>query len=133
MHVAAINNMATGVLMPMFASFSRSYPDVELHITVSNNHASLAQREAEVAIRLTNAPTDTLIGKQAATVASTIYASPAYIAELRETGKEPWWLGVECCVFHKAWTKQSCGHTGHNFFVDDTLLTQAALREGLGY
>ena len=54
--------------MPMFASFSRQYPDVELHIVVSNSYASLPQREADIAIRLTNSPTDTLIGKRLVTV-----------------------------------------------------------------
>jgi DNA-binding transcriptional LysR family regulator len=132
LRVTAINNMATSVLMPMFASFSRRYPDIDLHVMVSNSDASLSQREADVAIRLTNAPTDTLIGKQVATVASTVYGSRTYLAELRRTGREPKWLGVECCVFHKAWTKKACCNPVHNFFIDDTLLTQAALRESVG-
>jgi DNA-binding transcriptional LysR family regulator len=132
LRVTAINNMASTVLMPMFASFSRRYPDLSLHIVVSNNDASLAQREADVAIRLTNTPVDTLIGKRVTTVASAIYASPTYLAELGEKGGEPEWLGVECCGFHKSWTRQSCGERAHHVFSDDTLLTQAALREGLG-
>ena len=83
--VTAINNMASTVLMPMFADFSRSYPLVDLHIIVSNLDSSLSQREADVAIRLTNTPTDTLIGKRLVTVASTIYASRDYLKRLRGT------------------------------------------------
>ncbi|MCG6863064.1 MAG: LysR family transcriptional regulator [Chromatiaceae bacterium] len=132
LRVTAINNMATTVLMPMFTSFSRRYPEVALHIMVSNSDASLAQREADVAVRLSNAPPDTLIGKRVTTVASTVYGSYQYLDALRENGGEPQWLGVECCVFHKSWTKKSCGGQSHRFFVDDTLLTQAALREGMG-
>ena len=130
--VTAINNMASSVLMPMFASFSKAHPQVELHIIVSNSDASLCEREADVAIRLTNSPTDTLIGKRMVTVASTIYGSRAYIEQLRQAGREPAWIGVECCTFHKTWTKQACGRHSHNFYSDDTLLTLAALREGLG-
>jgi len=132
LRVTAIDNMSITVLMPMFTAFSRQYPEVTLHVMVSNSDVSLAQREADVAIRLTNTPPDTLIGKRVITVSSTIYGSPEYIEQLRKHGVEPQWLGVECCSFHKSWTKQACGDRPHRFYVDDTLLTQAALREGMG-
>ena len=132
LRVTAIDNMATTVLMPMFTGFSRQYPEVTLHLMVSNSDASLAQREADVAIRLTNTPPDTLIGKRVVTVSSAVYGSPEYIKRLCDDGVEPEWLGVECCSYHKAWTKQACGDQPHRFYVDDTLLTQAALRAGMG-
>lgn len=132
LRVTAINNMASSVLMPMFASFSEKHPAVELHVIVSNTDASLSEREADVAIRLTNSPTDTLIGKRIVTVASTIYGSREYLKQLREQGREPAWIGVECCGFHKTWTRQACGEQTHNFISDDTLLTLSAIREGLG-
>lgn len=130
--VAALNNMASTVLMPMFASFNRKRPQVELHIIVSNIDASLSQREADVAIRLTNTPIETLIGKRVVTVASCIYGSRAYLEQLREQGGEPRWIGVDCCGFHKTWTRQLSGGHGHHFYSDDTQLTQSAIREGLG-
>ena len=132
LRVTAIDNMATTVLMPMFTGFSRQYPEVTLHLMVSNSDASLAQREADVAIRLTNTPPDTLIGKRVVTVSSAVYGSPEYIKRLLDDSGEPEWLGVECCSYHKAWTKQACGDQPHRFYVDDTLLTQAALRAGMG-
>ena len=132
LRVTAINNMASTVLMPMFSSFSQTYPRVDLHIVVSNIDSSLAQREADVAIRLTNSPTDTLIGKRMVTVASTIYGNRDYIQHIREQRREPKWIGVECCEFHKSWTRHACNEQGHNFYSDDTLLTLAAIREGLG-
>jgi DNA-binding transcriptional LysR family regulator len=132
LRVTAIDNMATTVLMPMFSKFSRQYPEVTLHLMVSNSDVSLPQREADVAIRLTNTPPDTLIGKRVVTVSSAIYGSREYIERLRIEGGEPEWLGVECCGFHRSWTKQACGDQPHRFYVDDTLLTQAALREGMG-
>ncbi len=132
LRVTAINNMASSVLMPMFARFSDEHPQVDLHIIVSNMDASLAQREADVAIRLTNAPTDTLIGKRLLTVASTIYGSRNYLKIIKQEKSNPKWIGVNCCVFHKTWTKQYCDHQQHNFYSDDTLLTLSAIKEGLG-
>jgi molybdate transport repressor ModE-like protein len=132
LRVTAINNMATTILMPMFADFSKTYAQVELHIMVTNNDASLSQREADIAIRLSNSPTDTLIGKRVVTVASTIYGSRSYIKQLKEKNTQPKWIGVECCNFHKNWTKQACLQHDHNFYSDDTLLTLSAIKEDLG-
>jgi len=58
--------------MPMFALFSRSYPEVKLHIMVSDTDVSLAWREADLVIRLTSAPTETLMGKRVVRMAPTI-------------------------------------------------------------
>lgn len=132
LRVSAVDNMATTVLMPMFTGFSREFPEVTLHLMVSNSDVSLAQREADIAIRLSNTPPETLIGKRVLTVSSAIYASGEYVSRLSDTGGEPIWLGVECCQFHRSWTKQACGDLSHHLYVDDTLLTQAALREGVG-
>lgn len=132
LRVTAINNMASSVLMPMFAEFSRQHPQVELHIIVSNTDASLPEREADIAIRLTNSPTDTLIGKRMVTVASTIYGQRDYLKQLKKAGGEPKWIGVNCCGFHKSWTRQYSTNHDFEFYSDDTLLTLAAIREGLG-
>ncbi|MBL4871940.1 MAG: LysR family transcriptional regulator [Rhodobacteraceae bacterium] len=132
LRVTAINNMASSILMPMFTHFSTAYPDIELHVQVSNRFVRLAERDADIAIRLTNTPTDTLIGTRLATVASAVYGAKSYCADVQAGAIEEKWLGIECCGFHIGWTKDACPEHDHNFFVDDTLLTLAALREGAG-
>lgn len=132
LRVSAINNMASTALMPMFARFSEVYPTIELHIMVTNKFVKLAERDADIAIRLTNTPLDTLIGTRLATVASAAYGAREYCAGL-QAGKTPEkWLGVECCGFHMSWTKEACPNHDHNFYVDDTLLTLAAIKAGAG-
>jgi len=132
LRVTAINNMASTILMPIFASFAQKYPLIKLHINVNNTYASLAEREADVAIRLTNSPLDTLIGKRLTTVASTVYGSHSYLETMKKEKKKPKWLGVTCCGFHQAWTKQACEDHQHQFFSDDTLLTLSALKQNVG-
>lgn len=132
LRVTAINNMASTILMPIFAKFSAAQPDIELHIQVSNKFVKLAERDADIAIRLTNAPLDTLIGTRLATVASAVYGSREFCQKVRSGAARERWLGVECCGFHKAWTKAACPEQDHNFYVDDTLLTLSALRAGAG-
>lgn len=116
----------------MFASFSMKNPHIELHIEVSNKYVSLAERQADIAIRLTNDPVETLIGARLTTIASTVYGGSVYLQHLRASGEAPKWLGVECCGFHYAWTHKACLDHRYSFFVDDTLLTIAALEQGLG-
>jgi len=132
LRVTAINNMASSVLMPVFARFSAAYPDIELHVQVSNKFVRLAERDADIAIRLTNTPLDTLIGTRLTTVASAVYGARAYCARVQAGEAQEKWLGIECCGFHMSWTKDACPEHDHNFYVDDTLLTLAALRVGAG-
>jgi DNA-binding transcriptional LysR family regulator len=99
---------------------------------VSNKFVRLAERDADIAIRLTNSPTDTLIGTRLATVASTVYCARDYCAGVLAGSVDKKWLGIECCGFHMSWTKEACPEHDHNLYVDDTLLTVAALRQGAG-
>jgi DNA-binding transcriptional LysR family regulator len=132
LRVTTVNDMTPLVLMPVFARFSHAYPGVNLQIEAANTDSSLVNREADVAIRLTNTPSYTLIGKRMVTVVSTVYGSRDYLQHIRRQQSEQKWIGVECCDFHKSWTKQACGQTLQNFYCNDVFLTLAAIREGLG-
>jgi len=138
LRVTTISIMSSTILMPMFNSFCKNYPEIDLHIVASNTTASLAQREADIAIRSTNAPGETLIGKRVVTVKSTIYGSIEYFKQLKQLKENKQnknglkWIGAECCDFHRSWTNQTCGTATHQFNCDDALITVAALREGLG-
>jgi len=85
-----------------------------------------------MAIRLSNAPPDTLIGKRAATVASTVYGGADYLYKLRAEKSDLKWVGVSCCGFHENWTKETSDSEKYAFNSDEALLTISALREGLG-
>ena len=132
LRVTTINSLASTLLMPMFGAFSRAHPRIELHVMVSSDTANLTNREADIAIRLSNAPPDTLIGKRVATVASTVYGSADYLDDLEAGKTDLKWLGVSCCGFHESWTKETANTEKHAFNSDEALLTISALREGLG-
>ncbi len=48
----------------VFGSFADRYPDVELELSVDNTPRSLTKREADVALRMTNAPPEYLVGRK---------------------------------------------------------------------
>ncbi len=132
LRVTAIANMASTVLMPCFARFSAAYPQIELSVQVTNNSVRLSEREADIAIRQTNKPLDTLIGTRLTTVASAVYGSRKYCAAVKSGQAVEKWIGVDCCEYHRTWTKQAWPQAEHAFYVDETSLTLAALKEGLG-
>lgn len=132
LHVTAIANMASTVLMPLFAGFNAAYPNIDLRLEVTNNSVRLAERDADVALRQTNTPGETLIGTRLVTVASAVYGAADYCAAVAAGRTPEKWVGVDCCDYHRTWTKQAWPHLDHSFCVDDTSLTVAALREGLG-
>lgn len=58
-----------------FASFLKRYPAVELTVTTSDDLVSLTKREADVALRLTNAPPEYLVGRKLERVDFAVYGS----------------------------------------------------------
>lgn len=132
LHVTTIANMASTILMPIFARFNTAYPSIDLRLEATNNSVRLAERDADVALRQTNTPGDTLIGTRLVTVASAVYGSAGYCAAVASGRAAEKWVGVDCCDYHRTWTKQAWPQLDHSFCVDDTSLTVAALKEGLG-
>lgn len=65
---------------PQIAAFSRRYPGIELSIAVGEAYVSLSKREADVAIRATEQPPDTLVGRRICRLAMAPYASLEYLA-----------------------------------------------------
>ncbi|MCI2398552.1 LysR family transcriptional regulator [Aliiroseovarius subalbicans] len=132
LRVAAIANMASTVLMPIFSRFLNAYPNIDLRVEVTNDSVRLAERDADVALRQTNSPGKTLVGTRLTTVASAVYGSADYCAAVKAGEAEETWVGVDCCDYHRAWTKQARPQGDHSFVVDETSLTAAALKVGLG-
>jgi DNA-binding transcriptional LysR family regulator len=68
--------LATDLLMPDFVAFSQRWPQIDLEIISSSGIADLAQREADVAIRIMpmgKPPQQDLAGRKAATLYRAVY------------------------------------------------------------
>jgi DNA-binding transcriptional LysR family regulator len=59
----------------VFASFIARYPGIALTVGCSDHAASLTRRDADVALRMTNTPTESLIGRKVGRVDFAVYAS----------------------------------------------------------
>jgi DNA-binding transcriptional LysR family regulator len=132
LRVTTVGNIASSFLMPMLSRFSSRYPEISVELSVSNADVSLPEREADIAIRVTNSPAETLIGKKIGTVASAVYGSRDYLERMRAQNETPKWIGVSCCDFHIKWTRRLSGDEPSNFRVDEPLITHETVRQGLG-
>lgn len=68
-------------LAPIIRDFSADYPEIELRLIASNDSLNLSQREADVAIRFSKSPPDTLVGRRLFEQRGSVYASRAFLAE----------------------------------------------------
>lgn len=68
------------VLLPVLARFAERYPDIRLELASTNVLVNLSQREADIAIRATNAPPEHLAGIRLGTMRSAVYGGAGYLA-----------------------------------------------------
>lgn len=68
------DSLLMGVLAPLFTQFRHKYPGIVLDVAVSNQLFNLTRREADVAIRPSNRPPETLIGRPLTTIGQAVYA-----------------------------------------------------------
>jgi molybdate transport repressor ModE-like protein len=76
LRVTCTDNFLNRYLAPHFARFAAKHPEIDLDILTRYQHLSLARREADVAIRTTVHPPDTLVGRRLFRFARAVYAAP---------------------------------------------------------
>jgi DNA-binding transcriptional LysR family regulator len=73
LRVTTNDSLLVHLLTPLFAAFLRQCPDMRLDIVLSNQPLNLSKRDADVAIRATDNPPETLVGRRAARIAWALY------------------------------------------------------------
>jgi DNA-binding transcriptional LysR family regulator len=76
----------THLIAPSIARFVRRHPRVNLTLRTENRITDLARREADVAVRMTNAPHESLFGRRIGQVSYGAYATAELI---RTHGRDP--------------------------------------------
>lgn len=77
----ATSEMLASYLLPrLLEDFFAAHPQIEVEVEVSNHMVDLSRSEADLALRATREPPQTLIARQVGGIGSAIYAAPALIA-----------------------------------------------------
>ena len=67
-----------------FASFMEAYPDIELTYDSSTEAVSLTRREADVVMRLSNSPSEHLVGRKVARMQFAVYGARSLVERVGE-------------------------------------------------
>jgi DNA-binding transcriptional LysR family regulator len=89
------DTMLTYLMAAPLALFRQQYPEIRLDINVDNRALNLAQRDADVALRATNTPPETLVGRRLAHVAWAIYGHKSLPPDVARDPFDPsiTWVG----------------------------------------
>ncbi|MCB9693803.1 MAG: LysR family transcriptional regulator [Alphaproteobacteria bacterium] len=74
----------------VFASFCEAHPDIELTVSVTEEEVSLFRREADVALRMTNRPPTTLVGRKVGRVEFAVYGHRDLVGSTQDWSALPW-------------------------------------------
>jgi DNA-binding transcriptional LysR family regulator len=133
--ITTTDTIAT-ILIRHLAALRASHADIQLELVVSNTMANLTRREADIAIRPTPKPPETLVGRRIAEIAHAIYGSSEYLARHSSLSPpEHDWIGLDDALAGTVialWMHESVPAARLVFRVDSLPALCEAARAGLG-
>ncbi|WP_417671857.1 LysR family transcriptional regulator [Roseibium sp.] len=120
--------------MEAFAGFCADYPEIELTIETDSAVRSLSRREAEVALRLTNAPEDYLYGHEVGRMMFHAYGASGRFSARGDFNQMPWleYNGPACVARARKWMAQHASEARAVASVSTPLMMLKAVQSGLG-
>ncbi|MDN4502155.1 LysR family transcriptional regulator [Alteromonadaceae bacterium BrNp21-10] len=79
--ITAPSSFSYSCLPDHIAALNELYPDIQIELLVTNLELNMTNRHADIAIRVTSAPPDHLVGRQVRLIKWGVYASEEYISK----------------------------------------------------
>jgi DNA-binding transcriptional LysR family regulator len=100
--LTAPDTLLQRLLLPLLAEFGRMHPQVRFEIVGNNHFFNLTQREADVAVRGSNAPPENLIGRRVGKIQTALYGARDYVDGSGSGSSESdWrWVGHDASLAH---------------------------------
>lgn len=132
----AIGDNFVARLAPLFARLRTTFPALQLQIVVGNRPVNLANREADIALRVGNSPPEPVVGRRLASMAMALYASRRYLAQHRATVeiRDFDWIGWDesWSNAHSAWIAEAIPPQNVVCRVDSPAAMYELTRAGVG-
>jgi DNA-binding transcriptional LysR family regulator len=135
--VTAPDAVSEYLLPGVLAAVCRIHAGLQLELHVSNDVVSLARREADIALRVTRSPQETLRGREVGTVAMAVYAPRALAgaqgAAVPASGLP--WVGFDAalaCSAPGGWLACNVAADKVRFRANTLLGAAQAARAGIG-
>ncbi|MDP4024403.1 LysR substrate-binding domain-containing protein [Methylobacterium sp. NEAU 140] len=91
LRVTAPAGFASGLMMPILAGFSARHPAIRLDLILAEEALNLSRRDADVALRASRGPDETLVGRRLTGIAWAVYGLAG--GTYGDLAREPW-IGV---------------------------------------
>jgi DNA-binding transcriptional LysR family regulator len=88
LRVTAPASFAADLLMPILAAFGARYPQIRIDLILAEQALNLSRRDADVAIRVSRDPSETLVGRRLTGIAWAIYGRAGQPYD--DLAREPW-------------------------------------------
>jgi DNA-binding transcriptional LysR family regulator len=137
LRVTSTDTLMEAFLPRILADFKAAQPGIRIDLSVSNVMLNLSRRDADVAIRPTIDPPETLVGRRISKIAFAIYASKEY---LRERGQvddlaQEQWVALDDSLSNTSvakWMRTQLPDADVTFRTDSLVAMRQAARAGLG-
>jgi DNA-binding transcriptional LysR family regulator len=126
-----------GRITPLCGAFRRLYPEICVELITGNQFLNLSRRDADVALRPSLHPPETLHGRRLSSIAFTAYGSPAYLAATGgpDLSRAHEWIGLDDTLSHLTshrWIKENVEPERVGFKASSFMAVQEAARNGIG-
>ncbi len=135
LNVTTTDTVAECLLMPHLANFHADYPGIQVTLILDNQHINLSKRQADIAVRPTRQPPDTLVGRRIAELAFAPYASKGYAKKNPGALSEMDWLATDDTLSHLAaskWLKRELPEARIALAANSLLGVLLGARAGMG-
>lgn len=132
LRLTTTDTLLAGLLSPILVAFRREYPAIALEVSVSNQLFDLSRREADVAIRPSNAPPEHLVGRCLGRIEQAVYAPRDAVDE---EGEAPAWVGPDEGMTYRAlerWMAEQEVERHCHYRADSLMGMYIAVRDGMG-
>ena len=130
------DSVLQALLLPALARFMPAYPALTLELSTSNDFANLSRRDADIALRLTRAPPEHLVGRNLGNVTFRICAGATYLrsANADDLAAMTWIAPDDFLPDHPtvAWRRQHLPGVVPAYRCNSMLSVTELVRAGLG-
>lgn len=130
------DSVLQGLLLPALAQFMPNYPALTIELSTSNDFANLSRRDADIALRLTRAPPEHLVGRQLAKVSYRVCVNARYLqnVDASDLSALTWIAPDEFLPDHPtvAWRRQQLPGVIPAYRCNSMLSVKELVRAGLG-
>lgn len=134
------DTLFAGLLASLIADFREIHPAIQLEIVISNQQQNLSKREADIAVRPTNSPPETLVGRRIGSVRQAVYGQKERWSHLEKETEvayltEEQWITPDPQMGDSPmehWLLEHLPEASCQYRIDSVLAMQTAVRQGSG-